>query len=80
MKKQSSITSISKIKYLNWKIKELPFTDIAKYEVTRLMAMYLSIKEAVPAASGHYKIYVGEGNNGQLIARLLKNRGWWTTT
>lgn len=80
MKKQSSITSIPKVKYINWKIKELPFNDITKHEVTRLLSMYLNTREAVPAPSGHYKVYVGEGNNGQLITRLLKNRGWWLPT
>jgi hypothetical protein len=42
--------------------------------------MYLNTREAVPAPSGHYKVYVGDGNNGQLITRLLKNRGWWLPT
>ena len=25
-------------------------------------------------------MYAGDGNNGQLITRLLKNRGWWVPT
>lgn len=40
----------------------------------------MGIREVVPISSGNYKIYVGEGNNGQLIARILRNRGWWIPT
>ena len=33
-----------------------------------------------PIPAGNYKVYAGDGNNGQLIIRLLKNRGWWVPT
>ena len=31
-------------------------------------------------SSGKYKVYAGDGNNGQLVIRLLKNRGLWAPT
>ncbi len=41
--------------------------------------MYLFIDEVTPS-TGYYKAYVGEGNNAQLITRLIKNRSSWTIT
>ena len=49
-------------------------------EANRLFAYYLGLKEVTPIPSGNYKVYAGDGNNGQLVIRVLKNRGWWVAT
>jgi hypothetical protein len=42
--------------------------------------MYMFTETVAAPTSGYYKVYAGDGNNGQLIVRLLKNRGFWTQT
>ena len=32
-----------------------------------------------PISLGKYKVYAGDGNNGQLVIRLLKSKGWVAT-
>jgi hypothetical protein len=65
---------------VNWKIRDVPITGVTKCEINKLFAFYLFTKEVVTAPSGHYKFYIGEGNNGHLITRILKSRGWWVPT
>jgi hypothetical protein len=78
--KDRSFEQLAKVRYASWKSKEFPFNELPKIEVNRLLAFYQGIKEVVPLSSGHYKVYAGDGNNGQLIVRLLRNRGWWAPT
>jgi hypothetical protein len=68
------------MRYNTWKSRDFPFLELARAEVSRLFAYYLGLKEVTPLASGNYKVYAGDGNNGQLVVRLLKSRGWWVAT
>ena len=35
--------------------------------------------QSIPEES-KFKVYVGRGNNSQLVRSLLKRRGWWSFT
>jgi hypothetical protein len=35
------------------------------------------VQNVSPPSLGFYKIYVGEGNNSQLIKQCLKSKGYW---
>jgi hypothetical protein len=61
-------------------MRDFPFSQLSKTEAQRLFSYYLDIKEIMPMATGNYKVYASDGNNGQLIVRLLKQRSWWVST
>ena len=78
--RERSFEELAKIRYSSWKSRDFPFTELPRVEANKLFAYYLGIKEVAPIPAGNYKVYAGDGNNGQLIVRLLKNRGWWVPT
>ena len=79
-KRERSCEELAKIRYSSWKSRDFPFSEFPRTEAQRLFTYYLGVKEVTPTPSGNYKVYAGDGNNGSLIIRLLKNRGWWVST
>lgn len=64
----------------SWKSRSFPLVTLTKAEAILLFRYHLRILEVVPIVAGYYRVYIGEGNNGQLIGKLLKNRGFWIIT
>jgi len=42
--------------------------------------LFVFTPDSVPNNGQGYKLYVGPGNNGNLIKGIMKRRFWWTLT
>ena len=56
------------------------FRDMLPDEMRKIIAKSNGIQVAVPEHHASYKLYLGKGNNGTIITRLLSRRGCWTRT
>ena len=54
-----------------------PLDRVTNEDFTGLMRGYLGLSTVRPITHGHYRAYVGYGNNCNLIKKILKERGYW---
>ena len=56
------------------------FRDLLPEEYRKIIAKSNGISITVPEHHCNYKYYLGKGNNGAMISRILSRRGCWTKT
>ena len=56
------------------------FKTLFVTEFRKIIAKSNGIQVNVPDHQGNYKLYLGKGNNGFMINRILSKRGCWTRT